>query len=105
MGGIRIIDALVIQTRGDDIKCTFGGPSKDPKTKGKFVAWIELYNGGEYHRSILNTDACFDSGREAKAWAEKFVEAVRKMNLMTPDGIIPSEDLKLVQEIISALRS
>ncbi len=94
---ISQIDLMVIQRRGDDVKCTYGGPSKK---RGKFVAWIELFNGDDFHRHILNTNDIFDSAEAAKSWAEKFVAAVRKM----PEGdlfkAIPQEDLLVLTAVI-----
>ena len=70
--GLSKLDLMIIQTRGSDVKCDYGGPSTK---NGKYVAWITLYNrNGEYDHPILNTDAIFDSAKQALAWAKKFVK-------------------------------
>ena len=102
MEGISTLDLMVIQNPNGEIKCQAGGPSKDPKTEGKFVAWIELYKNGEFDRHIVNTNARFDSEEQAVAWAEGFVKAVRDMPEIKFTDFIPSEDLAAVQAIVKA---
>ncbi|MFA6228461.1 MAG: hypothetical protein WC668_04760 [Patescibacteria group bacterium] len=94
-----MIDFLVIQNRGDDVKCDAGGPSKKG---GKFVAWINLYNYGEYHRPVLNTNDIFDSAEQAISWAERFVNAIRtEPEVELFEENIPAEKWARMEKIIN----
>ena len=73
--GMNNLTYLIIATRGDDIKCDFGGPSKK---NGKYVGWITLYRNGEYDHELLNTEAIFETGLEAKEHMENLVSKIRE---------------------------
>ena len=100
--GLSLIDALVIQTRGDDVRVEAGGPSKE---NGKYTCWINLYNGEDFHRPIVNTQTCFDTAKAAENWGREFVDKVRAMKLDNPFDKLPDETKEAVQEIAQAAQS
>jgi len=71
------ITALEIQTNGEDIKCT----ASEKTTNGKHVGWIELYRNGELHKPLINTEAVYDSKKDAIRAMKEVVREVRKMDL------------------------
>ena len=77
--GISRLDAMIIQSRGDDIKVQAGGPSKD----GKWAMWIMLYNGEEYDHPILSTQAVFDTEEAAIQHGKDLVAEIRALDLAT----------------------
>lgn len=97
---MTVLDALIIQTRGDDIRCLAGGPNKN----GKYAGWISLFRGDEYDHDILSTNAIFPSGETAIEHMRSLVEEIRKMELENPLDSLPSEVKEVIQEITAAAR-
>jgi hypothetical protein len=73
-----VLTLMIILTRGKDVVCSFGGPSKD---NGKYVGWLLLFRDGEYDHELLNTEAIYDSGRKAKKAMEKLVADLRSKSI------------------------
>ena len=76
--GLSRLDALVIQTNGDDVKVEVVGPGKT----GKFGTWVMLYRDGDVHRPIVNTELVFDSEENARKFGDDLVAEVRAMDLL-----------------------
>ncbi|KKN40801.1 hypothetical protein LCGC14_0729430 [marine sediment metagenome] len=70
--GISRITALEIQ--GNEVLCEAHGPD----SKGKYKGWIYMLRGGEIHKSILNSNACYNSPEAAVEGMENVVELIRK---------------------------
>jgi hypothetical protein len=75
---MNLITALEIQTNGDDVVCSVGGPAKD---NGKYVGWIELWRDGVLHKPMLSTEPVFNTAKEAKEYMEDIVKQVRTLEL------------------------
>ena len=75
---MNYLTLLIIHTRGDDIKCSAGGPSKDT---GKYMGWITLFSDGEYDRELVNTSANFDTATEATKCVQDIVDLIRSKPL------------------------
>ena len=86
--GVSFLTALIIQSRGKDVKCLAGGPSKD---KRKYAGWISLYRDGEYDHDLLSTEDIYNSKKEAVNAMKKIVSEIRSMDL-TPPVVGPSND-------------
>lgn len=71
------LTALIIQSRGDDIVCTAGGPNKN----GKFSGWIELYRNGEFDHALLSSEPVYTSEEVATEEMRKIVKQVRSAEL------------------------
>ena len=69
---------LIIKTRGKDIKCQAGGPSK---INGKYTGWITLFKDGNYDHELLNTESIYDTKEDAINEMKKLVKEVRKIKL------------------------
>lgn len=72
------ITALIIKTQGENIVCDawfYIG-------KGKWVGTIELYNGGEFHSSLLESEACYGSAEEAIASMQAQVQQIRETQIL-----------------------
>lgn len=82
------LSKLIIQTRGDDIKCDVGGPSKE---EGKYVGWITLYNDGRYHTELLSTNPVFDTKEDALKYMEDLVKKMREEPIEDPLGLTYDE--------------
>lgn len=74
-----MIDALVIQTNGEDVKVEVAGPCKET---GKYGTWVMLYRDGDVHRPIVNTELVFDSEEGARKFGDDLVAEVRAMDLL-----------------------
>ena len=75
------LTALEICTNGKDIKCTAGGPSKE---NGKYVGWIERWRDGNYHKPLLNSEAIYDTEKDA---IKAMKEVVKEIQSKDPDEI------------------
>lgn len=106
MGGISKIDAAVIQTRGDDVRCEVGGPSTRPETLGKYVGWVMLYNGDEFDHPIVSTKPVFDTAEEALACVQDLVKEIRAMPSVWETEIKPilGDHAEPVTAIVEAAR-
>jgi hypothetical protein len=69
------LTAIIIRTRGDDIRCDAGGPNRD----GKWTGWVTLYNGDDYDHELLSTQPVYDSKDAAVAAVQEVVRVVRAM--------------------------
>jgi hypothetical protein len=69
--GVSRLTAAIIQSRGDDVVCSYGGP-----VEGKYVGWITLGPEDRY-RPLLNTEPVYDTGDDAKAAMERVVAEIR----------------------------
>lgn len=78
MAGMTRLTGMIIQSRGDDIVCAAGGPSRE---NGKFCGWIELYRNGEYDHALLSSPAIYDSEEVAIKEMENIVTKVRSIGL------------------------
>ena len=76
--GINRITAIEIQTNGDNIKCSAGGPAKE---NGKYVGWIELWRDGDLHKPMISTQPVFDTESEAIKAMENIVVEIRALDL------------------------
>ena len=84
------ITAIIIQSRGDDIRCQAGGPAKD---NGKYVGWITLYRGDEYDHELVSTEPIFNTEKDAVAHMEDLVKEVRAMDLDIPPVVKEAVDI------------
>ena len=75
--GISMLTAMIIQSRGDDVKCEVAGPNKD----GKYIGWINLYQDSEYDHALLDSGPAFDSKDAALEKMESVVKQIRNMDL------------------------
>lgn len=105
MGGLSKLDAAVIQSRGDDIKCEAGGPSSE----GKWSDWIMLYRRGEFDHPVVSTQPIFNSAEEAINRMEEVVREIRAMDSINPFQImkesgVPEQVVGAVAEIIAVAR-
>lgn len=75
---MNFLTALIIQSRGDDIVCDAGGPTKK---EGKYVGWIQLYRNGEYDHDLVSTEPVYDSKQDAIFAMQELVKTVRAMDL------------------------
>ena len=75
--GISRLTGMIIQSRGDDIKCDVGGPDKN----GKYVGWIMLYQDGEFDHALLDSGPSFNSEKAALEKMEALVTEIRGMDL------------------------
>lgn len=75
--GISLITALVIQTRGDDIRCE---AVRDNKT-GRWSGHVNLYRKGCFHATQLSSEPVFKSSKAAVEAMENAVKQVRAMKL------------------------
>lgn len=83
------ITALEICTNGDNIKCSGAGPSTE---NGKYVGWIEMWRDGDLHKTMLSSDAVYNSENEAEKAMQEIVDKIQKMD---PDEIFnPAEMFK-----------
>ena len=99
--GISRITAFEIQTNGDDIKCSAGGPSK---VNGKYAGWIELWRDGELHKPILKTEPIFETAKEAESHMIGIVDEIRQMEpLLWFVTMIITEILKHLGRSVIAL--
>ena len=71
---ISRLTALTIQNNSDTIVCESGGPNKN----GKFVGWISMPNG----RTLLNTEAIYDSSKKAISAMQDIVDEINKTDLI-----------------------
>jgi len=69
------LTAIIIQTRGDDVKCMASEPDKN----GKCAGWIYLLKDGNIHTPLISTKAIYDSKEAAKSAMEEIVEKVRAL--------------------------
>ena len=81
---MTLITALIIKSRGDDIKCS---AAKDKNSK-KWMGFISLYNDGYFHTHLLSSDPIYDSRKIAEDEMKKTVEYVREMELRSPPEMI-----------------
>ena len=65
--------ALVIGTRGDDIKVSVSGPDE---TNGKYTGWITLGEEDRY-RPLLDSGPYYNTSEEALAAMKQLVEEIR----------------------------
>ena len=75
--GLSLLDALVIQTNGENIRC--GAVQEKPT--GKWSGWVYLWRGGHIHRPVVNTNPVFESAEVAVSYMEALVKQVRGMDL------------------------
>lgn len=97
---ISRLDALIIQTRGDDIRCLAGSPDKD----GKYAGWICLFRGDEYDHDLLSTNAVFPNAQAAVEHMQSLVKEIRTMEVENPLDSLPPELKEAIQEITAAAR-
>ena len=81
---MTLTTALIIKSRGDDIKCF---AAKDKKSK-KWMGFISLYNDDCFHTDLLSSDPIYDSGEVAVDEMKKAVECIREMELEGPPEMI-----------------
>ena len=95
---MNMITAMIIQSRGDDIVCSAGGPTKD---NGKWVGWITLYRDGEYDHELLSSQPVFDTKKDAVEYMKGVVKSVREMDLELSPEI--KEAVNIAQQIKNAI--
>ncbi|TSC96925.1 MAG: hypothetical protein CEN88_256 [Candidatus Berkelbacteria bacterium Licking1014_2] len=94
------LTALIIQTRGDDIRCLAGGPDKD----GKYAGWISLYRGDEYDHDLLSTNPCFQDEASAIKHMQSLVEEIRTMDIENPLDDLPTPEKEMIQTVVEIAR-
>lgn len=72
------ITAFIIQAQGENIICDAWFYIK----KGQWVGTIELYEGGKFHSSLLESDACYGSKEEAIASMQAQVQQIRETQIL-----------------------
>ncbi len=63
-----------IIANNEDIKCSAGGPSSE---NGKYMGWITL-GEGRYYRPLINSEAIFDSAKDAIKAMEDLVKTAKE---------------------------
>lgn len=102
--GIDKLTAYIIATR-DDIIVTHGGPAK---SNGKYAGWITLGEEDRY-RSLLNTEAIYDTEEAADKAMENIVREIKISVEKETDGEHPinyvmgkGQETELIKDIIMA---
>ena len=71
------LTGMIIQTRGEDIVCTAGGPGHD----GTHYGFVELHRDGEYDHVLITLPTVYKSEEAALTAATELVREVRAMEL------------------------
>ena len=71
------LTALIIQSRGDDIKCEILGQTKE----GKVAGVINLYRDGEYDHALLSSEPIFDSDEQCLTKLNEIVSEIRSTKI------------------------
>jgi len=71
------LTALIIQTRGDDIKCEIYNRTEE----GKVAGVINLYTDGEYDHPLLSTEPIFNSDDECLTKMKEIVDHIRSIKI------------------------
>jgi hypothetical protein len=72
--GITILTAMIIQTRGDDVKSLAGGPSAE----GKYANYIYLFKeDGRPDHLMLSTKPYFNTSKEAVEFGNRTINNIR----------------------------
>jgi len=74
---MTLLTAMIIQTRGDDVVCAAGGPSKE----GKYSGLVELHSNGDYDHLLLSSEPEYESALAAVNAMENVVRQVREAKL------------------------
>jgi hypothetical protein len=74
--GITRITALIIATRGDDVRATTS-IQPDP-VNGKWASFICLYRGDEFDHFLMSTPPIFETQAEAQAAGDEVIRFVRE---------------------------
>ena len=76
--GVSMLTAMIIQSRGKDVKCLAGGPDK---STGKYVGWITLFQDGEYDHELLSSEPIYETKGKAIKAMRDFVAEIRAVDL------------------------
>ncbi len=71
------LTAMIIQTRGDDVKVDAGGPDDN----GKWTGWINLYKAGEYDHALISTESIYNTREAAITAIEDVINKVKDLDL------------------------
>lgn len=72
------LTAMIIQSRGDDIRCEILGEDKET---GKISGCIMLYNDDVAHTMLLSSPPIFNTSQECIEKMKQAVEEIRKLDL------------------------
>ncbi len=96
--GVSMMSALIIQTRGDDVRCE----AKLDQGTMQYVGWIMLYRGEHFDHPIIDTGPSFDTAEDALNYCQSLVKQIREMKLDNPlDDLPHGEEIK---EVINQAR-
>jgi hypothetical protein len=77
------LTAILIQIHGKDIKCEAVGPTRKGR---KFMGLVNLYMNGEFHSTLLSSQAIYETPGLAVSEMQRVVDNVRAMDLLTVSG-------------------
>jgi hypothetical protein len=95
--GVTMLTALIIQSRGDDVKCEYTGPDKD----GMYTGWINLYRDEEYDHPLLDSGPTFKEKKIAIETMEGIVVQIREIDLNPPREV--KEAMSVAQQVKNAI--
>ena len=104
--GVSVHTVMVVQARGDDVKC-FSSKKCD---NGKYFGYVELWKGGSPDHLLLNTKPIYDTPEEVIIVMEGVVEEIRKFDLEAhakkkgPEAVAAHDAVNMIIEKVNQMR-